>query len=89
MLEHLLHGLTLIRNRIGSLSIFVGRGIAALHRGTATAWHYLSGTLHCLDLCRLLYTNSALPLKLHTLIAIHYLSYICLGSFCVAKPMLD
>ena len=35
LLEHLLLGLSLIRNRIGSLPIFVGHGTTALHHGTA------------------------------------------------------
>ena len=35
LLVHFLLGLNLIRNRIGNLPIFTGRGTAALHRGTA------------------------------------------------------
>ena len=89
LLVHLLLGLSLIRSRIGSLPIFMGRGTAALHYGTAAVRHYRSRTLHCHGLCRLIYTNFALPLKLHTLIAIHYPSFICLGSFYVAEAMLD
>jgi hypothetical protein len=72
LLEHLLHVLSLIRNKIGSLPIFVERSTAALG-------HYAGYSTPILPF----------PLKLYTLIAIDYLSSICLGSFCVAEPMLD
>ena len=82
LLEHLLIGLNLIRGIIGSLPIFAKSGTTGLHCGTAVV-------RHCRCLCRLIYTNSFLPLKLDTFIAIYDLSSICLGSCSVPKPMLD
>jgi hypothetical protein len=82
LLGHLLLRLSPIRSRIGSFSIFAGSGTATVRHCRSGVWHY-----HCL--CRLICTNSVLPFKLHTLIAIHNLSSICLGSFRVVEPMLD
>jgi hypothetical protein len=76
LLGHLLLGLSLIRNRIGSLSIFAGSGTATLHCGTATVCAGCSiPILSFLSNC----THSY----------IYNLSSICLGSFCMSESMLD